>query len=352
MARLFALVFALVAFICPLAAQAETAPEETPPDVMADDSRQLTYMDALILGAVEGLTEYLPVSSTGHLLLTNAWLGLDLQDVMYDDTGAQIVDSAGEPYTLKQAADAYAIVIQGGAIAAVLLIYWRRIWHASKGSVCWALGHFGVRIGDPEENFRGFRLALNLGVAFLPAAVLGLLFNDVIEAYLFGVWPVAVALFAGSLLMFGVERWRRRRHGEMKPDSGPDLPDLALLQSLTIGFLQCVAMWPGTSRSMMTIVGGYVVGLSPARAAEFSFLLGLITLTAAAAYKTVQDGADMMRVLDLGPVLFGCIVAMLFAAFAVKWLVSYLSRHGLSVFAWYRLGLTLVVVVYFGLIAG
>ncbi|KAF0092859.1 MAG: undecaprenyl-diphosphatase [Puniceicoccaceae bacterium 5H] len=345
-----ALLFALLAAVLPVAAQ-EPDPQ-SPPEPSQEEARELNYVDALVLGLVEGVTEYLPVSSTGHLLLTNAWLGLDLEEPLYDDTGALITDAEEVPYTLKHAADAYAIVIQAGAIAAVLLLYWGRVWQAARGSIGWALGLVGVRWGRPEENARGFRLALNLGVAFLPAAVLGLLFNDLIETYLFGVWPVAVALFAGALLMFWVENWRQRRHGTMKPDSGPDLPDLALSQSFTIGLLQCVAMWPGTSRSMMTIVGGYLVGLSPARSAEFSFLLGLITLTAAAGYKTVKDGQDMLRVLDLGPVLFGCVVAMVSAALAVKWLVGYLSRHGLGLFAWYRIGLALVVVVYFGLMLG
>ncbi|WP_221773336.1 undecaprenyl-diphosphate phosphatase [Ruficoccus amylovorans] len=296
----------------------------------------LTYMDGLILGIVEGVTEYLPVSSTGHLILTNRFLGLDVPLPLLDDEGQLIpgkrIDPAtGEPapFTLEEAANAYAIIIQGGAIIAVVILYWKRLWSIVEG----LLG----------KNRNGLLLLRNLMAGFLPAAFLGLLLDDFIESVLFGVWPVVIALVGGAFLMLGVERWRRARHGSSAPESGPDLHELSIRQSLLVGLLQCVAMWPGTSRSMMTIVGGYVVGLSPARAAEFSFLLGLITLSAASAYKALSLGPQMLAALDLGPVLFGIVVATVAAAFAVKWLVSYLTRHGLALFAWYRLALAAVV---------
>ncbi|MBC2593119.1 undecaprenyl-diphosphate phosphatase [Ruficoccus amylovorans] len=296
----------------------------------------MTYMDGLILGIVEGVTEYLPVSSTGHLILTNRFLGLDVPLPLLDDEGQLIpgkrIDPAtGEPapFTLEEAANAYAIIIQGGAIIAVVILYWKRLWSIVEG----LLG----------KNRNGLLLLRNLMAGFLPAAFLGLLLDDFIESVLFGVWPVVIALVGGAFLMLGVERWRRARHGSSAPESGPDLHELSIRQSLLVGLLQCVAMWPGTSRSMMTIVGGYVVGLSPARAAEFSFLLGLITLSAASAYKALSLGPQMLAALDLGPVLFGIVVATVAAAFAVKWLVSYLTRHGLALFAWYRLALAAVV---------
>ncbi|MFW6354862.1 MAG: undecaprenyl-diphosphate phosphatase, partial [Verrucomicrobiota bacterium] len=152
-------------------------------------------------------------------------------------------------------------------------------------------------------------------------------------------------LAAGGVLMWAVERWRRRTQTPVLGE-GVDLPEMALSQCLMIGLLQCVAMWPGTSRSMMTIVGGYLVGLSPRRAAEFSFLLGLITLSAAASYKTIKDGREMLQVLELGPVLFGTLVAFIAAALAIKWLIAFLSRHGLGLFAGYRLILALLVVIF------
>jgi undecaprenyl-diphosphatase len=296
----------------------------------------LSYTDGLILGVVEGVTEYLPISSTGHLILTNRLLGLDAPTPLLDDEGQfipgkKIDPETGEPapFTLEEAANAYTIIIQGGAIIAVVILYWGRLW--------------GIVMGIFGKNPKGLLLLRNLMAGFLPAAVLGLLLDDFIEQVLFGVWPVVVALVAGAFLMLAVERWRKRKHAPNAPESGPDLHELSVKQSLLIGLLQCVAMWPGTSRSMMTIVGGYVVGLSPARAAEFSFLLGLVTLSAASGYKALSLGPQMLAALDLGPVLFGIAVATVAAALAVKWLVAYLTRHGLALFAWYRLALAAAV---------
>ncbi|MGF1449886.1 MAG: undecaprenyl-diphosphate phosphatase [Opitutales bacterium] len=299
----------------------------------------LGYDEALILGLVEGITEYLPISSTGHLLLSNKLLGLDAETVLLDDAGQpkllapELGVRADNVYTVKQAADAYAIVIQAGAILAVTLIYWGRIRDM-------ILGIFG-------KNPAGRRLALNLVVAFLPAAFLGLLLDDWIEAQLFFPGPILFALFAGALLMFAVEAWRKRKGTSLDPEAGPDLHELSYRQCLVVGFLQCVAMWPGTSRSMMTIVGGYVVGLNPKRAAEFSFLLGLITLTAASGYKFtmpyLKGEPTLLDALDPGPVLFGILVSTVSAALAVKWLVGYLTRHGLALFAWYRIVLVVVL---------
>jgi undecaprenyl-diphosphatase len=171
-----------------------------------------------------------------------------------------------------------------------------------------------------------------------------LLLNDLIEYWLFGPLPIAIALAAGGLLMLGVESWRKAQSSG--GDYDIELHSLGVRQCLFSGILQCVAMWPGTSRSMMTIVGCYLVGLTPARAAEFSFLLGLITLTAAAGYKTVTSGDVMLAGLELGPVLLGIFVSFVAAALAIRWLVGYLSRHGLALFAWYRFALA-AAVLYF-----
>ena len=130
-------------------------------------------------------------------------------------------------------------------------------------------------------------------------------------------------------------------------DAGKSLDDLTVRSSLLIGFLQCLAMWPGTSRSMMTIVGGYLVGLTRAKAAEFSFLLGLITLTAAAAYKSLTKWEVMHANLEIGPVLFGCLVAGASAAASVVWLVGYLARRGLGIFVWYRIVLAAIILGFY-----
>lgn len=322
------------------------SPEEAPaesalPETEADASEPiLGWMDAFWLGLVEGVTEYLPVSSTGHLILTNELLGLNTEAPAYTPEGETIYlrepsgEDPGVVMTVEDAANAYAIVIQAGAIAAVLFLYWGRVWKVLQG-MC----------GRSRE---GFLLGRNLILAFLPAVFFGLLLDDWIETKLFGVRPVALALFVGGLLMLGVEALRKRgRLGSA--DGGPDLHELSMKRALIIGLLQCIAMWPGTSRSMMTIVGGYLVGLSPVRAAEFSFLLGLITLTAAAAYKALQSGPQMVAAFSLPTVLFGCVVAFVSAAVAVRFLVAWLTKHGLGLFAWYRIALAAMLLLVMGL---
>lgn len=295
---------------------------------MEPDAASLGYGEAFVLGVVEGVTEYLPVSSTGHLILSNKLLGLDVETPFLGEDGMPIVGSEGVVLTVADAADAYVVVIQIGAILAVAILWWRRV--------------AGMFMGLLGKDARGLLLVRNLLIAFMPAAVLGLLLRKSIKAHLFGVWPVVVALVAGAVLMLAVEFWRKRKYGVQAPVEGPDLPELSVRQSLLIGFMQCVAMWPGTSRSMMTLVGGYIVGLSPVRAAEFSFLLGMITLSAAALYEGYKS-AEVLGQLDMGPLLFGVVVAFGFAAVSVKWMVSWLTRHGLSLFAWYRLALAAVV---------
>ena len=302
----------------------------------------MTWWQAIILGLVEGLTEYLPVSSTGHLILAQRAMGLH-----------------------GEAADAYAICIQAGAIVAVLGLYWRRVRQAAVG---WA-GKVGLGAGDAD----GFRLGLNLLLAFLPAAVFGLLLDAKIEELLFHPWPVAVALFVGGLAIIGVDRWRKRTatrkddavtHGaeEVPPDLGRPLEGLTPLMALGIGMIQCIAMWPGTSRSLVTIVGGVLVGLSLASAVEFSFLLGVVTLLAATLYKSVLDSVEVDLTGDGVPervmmltwmareygwlaLGLGTLTAWASAVLAVRWMVAYLKRHGLSVFGYYRVGLAAVVAV-------
>lgn len=303
-------------------------------------SAGLSYSDALILGLIEGVTEYLPISSTGHLILANAWLGLDGEQAMLDAQGQTILittDSGLQrPYTIGEAAYAYVIVIQAGAIAAILLLYWKDLW--------------AILMGCLGRNPKGRRLGINLIAAFIPAAIIGLLLDDWIEAQLGNnVHAVAGALVVGAFAMLIVERWRKHgARGAVPAENGPELDELKLSQCIMIGCFQCLAMWPGTSRSMTTIVGGYLAGLSPARAAQFSFLLGLITLTAASGYKFVSDGGNMLAALQIGPVLLGCGVAFLSAALAVKWFVGYLGRHGLALFAWYRIALAILVFAWIG----
>jgi len=276
-------------------------------------------IDAIILGLIEGLTEYIPVSSTGHLIIASALLGLD------------------HPPQTKAAVDAFIIVIQGGAILAVLGLYWQRVRQMLVG----LLGREPV----------GRRLLINLVIAFLPAAIVGLLLDSLVglEAVLFRTVPVMGALALGGVVMILLTPWQRRFfHGQEseEPDevhSFVDIDHLTWRRALLIGMFQCLAMWPGTSRSMVTIVGGMVVGMRPKQAAEFSFLLGLPTLGAACVYKGARnmlgEGPNMFQVLGAGELIVGMIVATIAAALAVKWLVSYLGRHGVALFGWYRLAL-------------
>ncbi|MGJ8653220.1 MAG: undecaprenyl-diphosphate phosphatase [Opitutaceae bacterium] len=334
MHKLYAYIL-LLCLLLPISISANTPVEVATSNELSVTESPLNYTDAVVLGLVEGLTEYLPISSTGHLILANALLDLDGDTPMRDASGELILvtddDGTERPYTIGEAAYAYTIVIQAGAIFAVLYVYWKTIWAIAMGCI----GR------DPK----GRRLAINLIAAFIPAAVIGLLLDDLIEEKLGdNIMAVAGALVVGGIVMILVERWRK--HGQkaaIPPEDGPGLDELTLKKSVMIGFFQCVAMWPGTSRSMCTIVGGYIAGLSPAHAAEFSFLLGLITLSAASGYKFVSDGANMLSALQVGPVLVGCLVAFISAVLAVKWLVGYLSKHGLAAFGWYRIALAIVV---------
>ena len=283
----------------------------------------MTILDAIILGLVEGITEYLPVSSTGHLIITASLLGLDK-------------DAA-----IKSAVDAFNIVIQGGAILAVLGLYRRRVLSMIQGIL-------GKDVG-------GRRLFINLVIAFLPAAIFGVMLDDLIEAVLFRPWPVITALALGGVLLIGMKRWQDRVFAAADDDNAEgtqsrftDIEHLSWKQALIVGLLQCVAMIPGTSRSMMTIVGGMLVGLRPKQAAEFSFLLGLPTLGGACVYKALKSG-DEIAALGAAPIIVGIAVATISAAFAVKWLVGYLAKHGLAAFGWYRIGLAIVLAaLWFG----
>ena len=279
----------------------------------------MSVWEAVVLGLVEGITEYLPVSSTGHLILVSALLGLD------------------EPPARKAAVDAFNIVIQGGAVLAVLGLYWPRVRRMLAGLV--------------GRDAGGLRLLGLLAVAFLPAGVLGPVLDDAIERRLFNPPAVIAALALWGVVMILIGGWQKRRFAT--DAAGPEPEDLAWGSALFIGVMQCVAMWPGTSRAMITIVAGMLVGMRPRQAAEFSFLLALPTLGGACVYKLGQDvlGPGPSALGRLGPVAVavGIAVAAASAALAVRWLVRYLNRHGLALFGWYRVALSAVFVV---LVAG
>jgi len=310
----------------------ESLPENT--SAKAGPAAELSTSDAIILGVIEGITEFLPISSTGHLIIANTFLHLDGETPLADANGQPLwykKPSAkhpdGEPLTLKLAADTYVVVIQFGAIAAVAGLYWRQIR--------------SILLGIVGRDSAGLVLFRNLMIAFVPAAVLGLALHDWIDKHLFSIEAVVTAQISGAVLMFAAERWRKN-HASAKP-----IGDLSSRNALGIGALQCAALWPGTSRSMTTIVGGYFAGLDPRKAAEFSFLLGLVTLTAATLYKSHKSGAAMIAVFGWPHVLLGCVVAAVTAAMSIRFLIHYLTRHGLGLFAVYRLVTAAALIAWF-----
>lgn len=268
----------------------------------------MTVIDAIILGVVEGITEFLPVSSTGHLLVVQRMLGI--------------------PAT--EASNAYAIVIQLGAILAVLRIFGHRLTSVMEG----------LR----GKNQQGKKLLQCLLVAFAPAAVAGLTLEKPIEKFLFGPMPIVAAWIVGG---FFILWWSRRQGGTSR---GRPLEDLHWRAALGIGLCQCLALWPGTSRSLVTILGGVGVGLSLAAAVEFSFLLGIITLGAATAYKGLKSYEVLLNDLGATVLLVGLVVSTLSAYLAVRWMVDWIQRRGLAVFGYWRIlaGLLCWALVYLG----
>ncbi|MEO6711507.1 MAG: undecaprenyl-diphosphate phosphatase [Planctomycetota bacterium] len=255
---------------------------------------------AALLGLVEGLTEYLPVSSTGHLLLAQRAMGIEA----------------------SEAANAFAICIQAGAILAVFALYRSRL-----SQVAWGI------VGRSSE---GRRLFVNLAVAFLPAAVIGKLLDDPIERVLFGLWPVVAAWMVGGVFLL----WLARRR---LPEQGSSLESIGPAVAAIIGLCQCAALWPGVSRSLATIAGALLCGVGLAAAIEFSFLLGLLTLGAATAYKGIQGGSSLLEAYSITAMLIGLGVAFVSAWLSVRWMVRSLNARSLAMFGWYRMGLASVV---------
>jgi undecaprenyl-diphosphatase len=272
-------------------------------DLAPVEPRAMSVPQAVLLGVVEGVTEYLPVSSTGHLTVVQNLLGL-----------------WATPEE-KSASDAYAICIQAGAILAVLLIYRLRLREMLSGLV--------------GRNREGLRLFGTLVVAFVPAAFFGLFLESRIKHYLYGVWPVAAAWLVGGIFILAV--LARRRTGD-----GKALEGLTWQMALLVGLAQVLALWPGVSRSLTTIAAGLFVGLTLSAAVEFSFLLGLLTLGAATIYEAIKLGPEIVRTFGwLSPVV-GLVVAAVAAFIAVRWMVEYLRTRSLAIFGWYRIAIALV----------
>ena len=277
--------------------------------------QKLTIAKSAILGVVEGLTEYLPVSSTGHLIITGYFMGL----VHYSDKSGPLGKVLDKDR--MEAINSFDIVIQLGAILAVVGLYRNRI-----GQMC---------AGLAGKDMQGLKLFLLLTIAFLPAAIVGLAMHKKIEANLFGPVPVAWALAVGGVLMIVMEFvYRRQKFAKARVDS---LDMITYWQAFIIGLAQVLAMWPGTSRSMITILAALLVGINMLAAAEFSFLLALPTLTGATVISAAQDWRVLNQVVGIDGMLVGLVVSGVVAALAIKWFIKWLTKHGLTPFGIYRI---------------
>jgi undecaprenyl-diphosphatase len=249
----------------------------------------------ILLGIVEGVTEFLPVSSTGHLILASALLG-------YDDAQWAVFN----------------IVIQLGAILAIVVLYWRTFW--------------AVLLGLAKRDATSIRFVRNILVAFIPAAVIGLALHKQIEALLSAPKVVAVALIVGGFAILVVERFAKRQHIV-------GVADVPLPTVIGIGFLQCLAMIPGVSRSGATILGALSLGVERRTAAEFSFFLAIPTMLGATTLELVKNRHELMSGQGVGPgaIAIGFVVAFIVALLVVRWFVGIVTKHGFAPFAWYRI---------------
>lgn len=273
-------------------------------------SLDLSVLSAVILGLVEGLTEYLPVSSTGHLLMTNEVLGLN---------------SSEEAEGLL---DTYAICIQAGAILAVLVVYKERVLQLLDGL-----------LGRSEE---GRRILLAVFASFVPTAIIAQVIFPPIRDHIFSAGYIALAWIVGGGVILALSRTG------FFDRAGAELANITVKQAVVIGLMQAIAVWPGVSRSLVTIIAGVLVGLRLRDAVEYSFLLGLLTLTAATCYEGLQGGGELVEEFGFFTPALGLLVAFVSAIAAVKWMVAWLNDKGFELFGWYRIGAGLATLVAIG----
>ena len=255
---------------------------------------------AAVMGVVEGLTEFLPISSTGHLILAGALLG-------FDDEKAKVFD----------------IAIQTGAIFAVIIVYWQKIRE--------------TLIALPSQK-QAQRFAINVLIAFLPAVVLGLLFGKMIKEHLFTPAVVASTFILGGFIILWAEK---RQQAVVRVQ---DVDQMTWQDALKVGLVQCLAMIPGTSRSGATIIGGMLLGLSRKAATDFSFFLAIPTLVGAGVYSLYKERA-LLSMADLPMFTVGFVLSFISAWLCVRWLLRYISTHSFTPFAWYRIAFGIVVLV-------
>jgi len=255
----------------------------------------MTWIEALILAIVEGLTEFLPVSSTGHMIITQGIMGMESTEF----------------------SKIFLIAIQFGTILSVVVLYWKRF-------------------------FQSMSFYYKLFVAFLPAAFFGLLLNDYIDALLESVYVVAIMLILGGIILVFIDRW-------FKDTQNAEEKEMGYIDALKIGMFQVIAMIPGVSRSAATIIGGMSQKYSKKQAAEFSFFLAVPTMFAATAYKMLK-GYEAINSDNIGILLFGNVIGFLVAIVAIKSFISFLTKHGFAIFGYYRIvvGIVIIALYYMG----
>ena len=268
----------------------------------------MSIIEVIIIAIVEGLTEFLPVSSTGHMIITQSLLGVES----------------------TQFVKAFTVIIQFGAILSVVCLYWKRFFYINEGKVT-----------SLKSFFHKYDFYWKLFVAFIPAAVIGLLFNDLIDSLLENVWVVASMLIVGGIFMLFVDKIFHH------PDESQEITEQ---KAFKIGLFQCIAMIPGVSRSMATIVGGMTQKLSRKTATEFSFFLAVPTMLAATVLKMYQlftepGGTDMLS-RNISALLIGNVVAFVVALFAVKFFIEYVTRYGFKAFGYYRIIVGTIILAF------
>lgn len=270
----------------------------------------MSTLEVIIIAIVEGLTEFLPVSSTGHMIITQNLLGVESTDFV----------------------KAFTVIIQFGAILSVVCLYWNRFFKLNDGKVT-----------DIKSFLHKFDFYWKLLVAFIPAAVFGLLFSDIIDSMLENVWVVAIMLVVGGIFMLFVDKLF---------NNTDDSVEITEKRAFNIGLFQCIAMIPGVSRSMATIVGGMAQKLSRKSAAEFSFFLAVPTMFAATAYKMLKlfmqpNGVEILSE-NLTALIVGNVVAFIVALLAIKFFIGFVTRYGFKAFGYYRIlvgGIILVMML-------
>ncbi|WP_026882748.1 undecaprenyl-diphosphate phosphatase [Clostridium akagii] len=264
----------------------------------------LIIIKVIILGIVEGITEFLPVSSTGHLIMFSDFLNF-----------------TGDFSKL------FGIVIQLGAILAVVVLFWDKLLHSFK------------TIADPTFKSFGSKLWRNLIVAFIPSGVIGLLANKFVNAHLMAVLPVSLALLVGGILMILVENKYRNGNGTK------DIADITLKQAFLIGCFQCISVvWPGFSRSASTIMGGWIVGLTTVAAAEFSFFLAIPTMFIATGYELIKNMSSITAMQGI-EIAIGFVVSFIVALFVVEKFMNFLKKRPMRIFAIYRIAFAVIFLV-------